>query len=113
MLVEDDAGMMSVLHTLLELEGFSVSLAPVKGSQEDILQHINTVLPDAILLDVRLGQINGIDILRQLRKAESTRHTRVVMTSGMDVMDQCLSSGADCFLLKPLIPDELIRKLRG
>jgi DNA-binding response OmpR family regulator len=113
LLIEDDAAMQAVLNTLLELEGFEVFLAPGKGSQEEIMQSIYTVDPDVILLDVRLGQVNGIEILRQLRSNSSIRQPRVVMSSGMDVMDQCMDTGANSFLLKPYMPDELIRKLRS
>jgi len=35
------------------------------------------------------------------------------MTSGMDVKERCLEAGADAFLLKPYMPDELMAKLRG
>jgi CheY-like chemotaxis protein len=35
------------------------------------------------------------------------------MTSGMDMKDQCLNAGANGFIMKPFMPDELIKKLRG
>jgi DNA-binding response OmpR family regulator len=113
MLVEDDASMQSVLRTLLELEGFKVVIAPDNRSGEEIVDFVRSEQPDVLLLDVHLGKISGIDILRQLRANAQTQKTRIVMTSGMDVKDQCINCGADTFLMKPYMPDELIRKLRG
>ncbi len=112
MLVEDDATMQAVLRTLLEIEGFQVALASDKHSLEDIVQAIRAAQPDILLLDVHLRDISGYDIVKRVRADEQIHDTRVVMSSGMDVKDQCLKAGADDFLMKPYMPDELMKKLR-
>lgn len=114
MLVEDDATMQAVLRTLLELEGFQVSVAPDKKEIVDIIQSIRDAHPDIILLDVHLHKASGFDVLQQLRQDSDAgmKQTRVIMSSGSDVKDQCLKAGADDFLMKPYMPDELIGKLR-
>jgi DNA-binding response OmpR family regulator len=113
MLVEDDAAMQSVLRTLLEIEGFEVVVPPNYKSQDDILAVVLSQQPDVILLDVHLGIISGMEILRQIRSKDLASSTRIVMTSGMDLKDECMLHGADSFLMKPYMPDELLRKLRG
>lgn len=112
-LAEDDLTMQTVLRTLLELEGFAVSIAPIHQSQEALFSFIRSEHPDAILLDVHLGETSGFEVLRQIRQDPVTSQIRIIMTSGMDVHDRCLAAGADGFVLKPFMPDELIQKLHG
>lgn len=113
MLAEDDLTMRSVLRTLLEIEGFTVSVASVRRSEEEILGSIRSEHPDVVLLDVHLGDTNGLDVLRLVREDPGLSQTRIIMTSGMDMQDKCMAAGADGFILKPFMPDELIQKLRG
>lgn len=114
MLVEDDPSMQAVLRTLLELEGFTVIQAGDVLTAEALLATIQAEQPDAILLDVHLrSNVNGVDLLREMRGIPGLPKTRVVMTSGMAMEEQCMAAGADDFLLKPFMPDELIQKLRG
>ncbi|MBF0619222.1 MAG: response regulator [Candidatus Omnitrophica bacterium] len=66
--------------------------------------------PDLILLDVRMGEMSGIDVLRVLRKEGSL--VRVVMISGMndeEVVKEAASLGAIGFIHKPLVLEELER----
>jgi len=112
LLVEDDRTMQTVLQPLLELEGYQVVTVPDRKSQSEIIDFIRGEKPDVILLDVHLYESSGIEVLRVLRQDEQFTHTRIVMTSGLDVKDDCLAAGADSFLLKPYMPDELIANLR-
>jgi DNA-binding response OmpR family regulator len=113
MLVEDDLTMQAVLRTLLEIEGFAVTVAPLRHDIADLLGSIHVEQPDILLLDYHLGDTNGLDVLRRLRADQDSSRTRVIMTSGMDLQERCLAAGADGFILKPFMPDELIQKLRG
>jgi DNA-binding response OmpR family regulator len=110
MLAEDDPTMLSLLRTLLKLEGFeTVTL----NEQEDIVDAIYRETPDALLLDVHLTQGNGLDFLRQMRADSRLDRLVVVMASGMNLKDECLSAGANVFLLKPFMPDALIDAIRS
>jgi len=113
MLAEDDQSMQSVLCTLLEIEGFDVLSPPVRASQEELINFIRSERPDVVLLDYHLGDISGLDVLRGVREDPAISNTRVIMTSGMDMQSRCQAAGADGFILKPFMPDELIQKLRG
>ena len=113
MLIEDDDSMKSVLGTLLELEGYKVMLAPDRRPMDEILQAVRNARPDVILMDVHLREVNGFDILKVLRADPQLASARIVMTSGMDVRDDCLKAGADDFLMKPYMPDELLKRLKG
>ena len=112
LLIEDDPTMCQLLKTLLELENYEVILAATKN-EELLLQSVYDSKPDALLLDVHLRGINGIDILTKLRSNLELNSLVIIMTSGMDMADVCLRKNADGFLLKPYMPDELLTILRG
>jgi DNA-binding response OmpR family regulator len=109
LLAEDDLTMVSLLMTLLKLEGFEVQST---GADADISELVHRERPDVLLLDVHLGPQNGMDILKSLRKNKNTRGVRVIMSSGMNLKEDCLQHGASAFLLKPYMPDELIATLK-
>jgi len=109
MVIEDDPTMLSLLGTLLELEGFT---ATKMREAENYLAEIEAEKPDLIFLDVNLSGINGLSLLEQIRATESFQGLQVIMSSGMDYQDVCMDKGADGFILKPFMPDELIELTR-
>jgi DNA-binding response OmpR family regulator len=112
LLIEDDAIMRQLLKTLLELENYEVIL-PETTDEELLLKSVYDSRPDALLLDVHLRGVSGIDILTKLRSDSSLNSLVIIMTSGMDMTDVCLRNHADGFLLKPYMPDDLLTILRG
>lgn len=103
--------MIALLKTLLGMEGYvTASLFEKKG---DPIENIRRENPDILILDVHLGDHNGLEIVRQVRAEDDLKHIRVIMASGMDRAEQCLGAGADIFLLKPYMPEELLKKLRA
>jgi len=112
MLIEDDAVMLSLLHTLLEYEGFQTVQLNGERSVEEILNRVRVDKPELILLDVHLGHINGLDLLRRLRNDNELKSIRVLISSGMELRAESLVDGADGFILKPYMPDELMSRIR-
>jgi CheY-like chemotaxis protein len=108
LLLEDDRDMTMLLQTLLELEGYQVqsydSKRPVPGQVEE-------QKPDLALLDVHLGGKDGIQILQELRANPGLAGLRVVMTSGINLTEECLRAGANAFIVKPYMPENLLRLL--
>lgn len=111
LLIEDSPTMRTLLQTLLELEGFEVLISNAM-KEEDIIREISEKQPKVILLDVHLRGMNGIKLLERIRKEQPLQDFRVLMTSGMDLRDECIRAGADGFILKPYMPDELFSYLR-
>lgn len=105
-IVDDDPHMSRLMRILFELEGFEV--ITVQHYQE-ILPIIQQARPDAVLMDVRVQGQETLDLVRQMRREPDLTDTPVVMTSGMDYRRQCLEAGANCFLLKPFVPDEMVK----
>ena len=109
LLAEDDETMVSLLKTLLTMEGFEV--LDLK-TDADVPAAVQREKPDALFMDVHLGKQSGLEILEAIRSRHDLANVRVVMTSGLDVQEQCIRSGANAFLLKPFMPDDLLRVLR-
>jgi DNA-binding response OmpR family regulator len=107
MLIEDDRTMLSLLGTLLQIEGFQVVMAADQKMNE-IFTQLSQEQPDIALLDVNLRQGSGLDLLQHIRQDETLNHVRILMSSGIDYRDQCLEKGADSFILKPYMPEDLI-----
>jgi len=109
LLAEDDMTMVSLLKTLLKMEGFDVvSLS----ADADVPAAVIAENPDVLLLDVHLSHQSGFDIMDALRSSPDTAAVRVVMSSGANVKEECMHHGADGFLLKPYMPDDLISILK-
>ncbi|MCX7608028.1 MAG: response regulator [Anaerolineales bacterium] len=111
LVADDDETMVSLLATLLKMEGFSVTTLMDKNGHP--LENIRAAQPDILILDIYLGRHSGLDLVRQIRQTEDLRSLRVIMVSGMNRREDCLAAGADDFLLKPYMPDELFAKIRA
>ena len=109
LLAEDDHTMVVLLQTLLKMEGFEVATADV---DEDVAALILRNRPDVLFMDVHLGQYSGLDVVQSIRQNTDLASLRIVMTSGLDVREECLRRGANDFIMKPFMPDDLIAILR-
>jgi CheY-like chemotaxis protein len=98
-----------LLRTLLELDGFDVTLA---GDGETAFQRAQETPPDAFLVDYHLAEIDGTDFVRQLRASTRFAQTPIVMTSGLNRSDEAIAAGANRFLIKPFDPGDLVKLLR-
>ena len=109
LVAEDDHTMVSLLTTLLKMEGFEVVQLDI---QADVPSAVAREKPDVLLMDVHLGEQNGMDIVASIRENTDFSRMNIVMTSGLNVKDECLKRGANFFLLKPFMPDDLLKVLR-
>jgi len=109
LLAEDDFTMVSLLKTLLKMEGYDVVALDVNANVPDAVAREN---PDSLLMDVHLGQQSGMDIVQAIRQNPALANIRIVMTSGLNMKEECLQSGANYFLLKPFMPDDLLKVLK-
>ena len=109
MVAEDDQTMVTLLTTLLKMDGFDVIAL---DADEDVPTAVERDHPDLLLLDVHLSNQNGLEILDKLHRTKKGDGMHVVMISGLNVREECLRHGANDFLLKPFMPDDLITVLR-
>lgn len=105
LMVEDTAALAAVYHEYLTREGHQVTLA---ATGHAALQSIATAPPDLILLDIRLPDIDGMEILDHVRQ-EHPQLPVVVMTAdgSVNLAVQAMRRGAYDFLVKPFSADRL------
>jgi two-component system, OmpR family, response regulator MprA len=111
--VEDDQAVRDALRRALELEGYGVELA---RDGEEALRRLDEreVEPDAIVLDVLMPKVDGLEVCRRLRR--SGNRTPVLMLTARDqVADRVagLDAGADDYLVKPFALEELLARVRA
>ncbi len=104
LIVDDDKTTVMLLKTLLELDGFEIQTI---GNGSGVMTLLDSFQPDVILMDYHLSDMNGVEVLREIRAHNTHAKLPVVLASGMDVGDEVLAAGANKFLIKPFEPDEL------
>jgi DNA-binding response OmpR family regulator len=111
LLVEDDAALAAGLRQALRAEGFAVNHVATGG---DALHVIATELPEIVILDLGLPDMDGLNVLKRLRAAHVDLPVLLLTartTSGDKVAG--LDSGADDYLAKPFDMPELLARLRA
>ncbi len=109
MIVDNEHTTAMLLQALLELDGFETVIAS-NGTQA--LTQAAESKPDVFLVDYRLDDMNGTDLIRRLRGMSAFAQTPIVMASGLNVDSEARAAGANLFLVKPLEPDQLSIALR-
>jgi two-component system, NarL family, nitrate/nitrite response regulator NarL len=111
-LVIDDHALFRVgLQALLERRGIQVVGAV--GSGQEGLQLARESGPDVVLLDLRMPEMDGLEVLRRIRRS-GLRMPVVMLTTSSDERDlvEALRSGAQGYLVKDMEPDELVTALQ-
>jgi DNA-binding response OmpR family regulator len=111
MVIEDDPTMLTLLVSLLEIEGFDVAQANHRQKIDAVLGEVLAEQPDVLLLDIQLSHFSGFDLMRKLKHGDRFRNIKILVSSGRDLSHECLQEGADSFLMKPYMPDELIENI--
>jgi two-component system sensor kinase FixL len=110
LIIDDDLDFAASLKLILENEDFQPRLA---HSEEEALQSARNNHVDLALIDIRLGQDNGIELLPKLKKIHPD--ILCVMVTGFGSIEtavEALNSGAYDYLRKPVNPGELLATLR-
>jgi DNA-binding response OmpR family regulator len=109
LVVEDDPAVGPALRDLLAREGYAVRLV---GSLAEARRALDATI-DAVLLDRRLPDGDGIDLLAELRRTSAL--PVLLVTARVEVVDRVLGLelGADDYVTKPVEPRELIARLRA
>src|SRR5262245_8099727 len=100
--VDDEPGILSLLQSFLEHEGYKVLTATSTG---DFLAMIRDHSVDAFLLDIEIRDDSGIDLCRNLRSMEAYKQTPILCITGKDdpeYLVRAFSVGADDFITKPI-----------
>ena len=111
LLIEDSADTREMYADYLEYTGFRVTVAAdaVEG-----LRLARTEPPDVILMDAGLPTMTGWDAVREVKRDPALRSIPVLMLTAhvfKDAHDKAAAAGADGFIAKPCLPDQLVLEL--
>ena len=110
LVVEDERDLNRVISKRLESEGYSVDRC---FDGEEALDFIDVGEFDAIIMDIMMPRINGIEVLKQMRSRNNT--TPVLLLTARDGIGDRVSgldAGADDYLIKPFAFEELLARIR-
>lgn len=113
LVVDDEKDIVELVAYNLEREGYAVARA---YDGEEALQSIKTNMPGAVILDLMLPEINGLEVCRILRKNPGTEHLPIIMlTAKSDAVDKItgLELGADDYITKPFNVRELLARVKA
>jgi DNA-binding response OmpR family regulator len=111
LIIEDDSTTQTLLQKFLGFEGFEVVVLNRDDRMEQVIETIQKEKPDMLLMDVYLRQLNGFEILAAIRDNPKLEDVRIIMSSGVEFGERCAKEGADAFILKPYMPEELVRTI--
>jgi two-component system response regulator MprA len=113
LVVDDERAVRESLRRALELEGYDIELA---SDGNDALATLNEddVQPDAVILDVLMPGVDGLEVCRRLR-AEGNRVPVLMLTARDEVENRVagLDAGADDYVTKPFALEELLARIRA
>jgi two-component system alkaline phosphatase synthesis response regulator PhoP len=113
MVIEDEKEIRDLIRYNLERAGYRVNAV---ANGEEGLQRLFASRPDALVLDLMLPGMNGLEILREVRAESMTRDLPVVVLTARGAeMDKLLGfeHGADDYMTKPFSPRELVARLQA
>jgi two-component system, OmpR family, response regulator MprA len=111
LVAEDDRAVRESIERALSFEGYEVLTAP-DGSEA--IQRVLNDKPDAIVLDVMMPHVDGLEVARRLRTA-GVKTPILMVTARVEITDRVagLDAGADDYLIKPFALPELLARLRA
>jgi CheY-like chemotaxis protein len=111
LIVDDEKVVRDLLERTLKTQGYEVSFA--KDGLEG-LERTKQLLPELIVLDIRMPEINGLSLCHILKNDVKTRHIPILIISGegkLGVVEDALKEGADGYLTKPFDISRMLEKV--
>ncbi len=112
LVVDDERAVRESLRRALELEGYEIDLAEGGGEALEVLG--SETQPDAVILDVLMPGVDGIDVCKRLRRG-GNQLPILMLTARAEVENRVagLDAGADDYVTKPFALEELLARLRA
>lgn len=109
LVVEDSPMQRQLISELLQQLKFTVTTA---SDGEEALEYLNQFCPDLVVSDIVMPRVNGYELCRRLKSDPKTCNVPIIMCSSKSTdIDRYwgLKQGADAYIGKPFVPDELIK----
>jgi two-component system, OmpR family, response regulator MprA len=114
LVVDDERAVRESLRRALELEGYEIELAADGQEALQLLETNGDAQPDAVILDVLMPRVDGLEVCRRLRR--SGNRVPVLMLTARDEIENRvagLDAGADDYVTKPFALEELVARVRA
>lgn len=111
LIVDDEPDTLELMETILEHEGYEIIKA-LNGMEALDLINENT---DLVLLDVRMPELNGIEVCKQMKSDPGRKHIPIVIFSAKTLdhhIEEGLKAGADEYITKPFSSTHLLKTLK-
>lgn len=109
LVIDDEQDVCNFIKSFFSLRGFEVFMA-LNG--EEAIKIIETEDPLIVLQDIRMPGIDGIETLRRIKKVRpNDRVIMVTCVDDIDKMERAKELGADGYITKPLVLDELVKSV--
>ena len=114
LVVDDERAVRESLRRALELEGYEIELAADGQEALQLLETNGDAQPDAVILDVLMPGVDGLDVCRRLRRS-GNRVPVLVLTARDEIENRVagLDAGADDYVTKPFALEELLARVRA
>jgi len=112
LIAEDERDIRDLVVFSLRFGGFEVVEAT---NGQEAVEQAQKVMPDLILMDVRMPKMTGYDACKQLKSMEDTKHIPVIFLSAKgqeQERQQGMEAGAEEYILKPFAPEDLVNMVR-
>jgi two-component system, OmpR family, KDP operon response regulator KdpE len=110
LVVDDEAQITRVLKTSLLSQGYGIRTA---GDGEEALQVLQDWSPDLIITDLRMPNMNGLELCREVRKRSRVPIIVLSVNGEETIKVQALDAGADDYVTKPFSMNELTARIRA
>ncbi|MBF0384306.1 MAG: response regulator [Candidatus Omnitrophica bacterium] len=121
LVIEDDRGTRTLVQKTLEKEGYEIT--GVSDGEEGISTYLKSIKDNhfqLIILDINMPGINGLEVLKNIRKEEESRGIKygygssipiIMLTASKEPWLDAFDSGCDDYILKPFENDKLLKKV--
>lgn len=107
-ILDDDPNIRELIRQVLEGKSYRVAEA---GDAKTAIRRIKKQLPDLIILDVKMPDLNGFDVTAVLKSDPGTRHIPIIILSVLSDRKRAADLGVESYLNKPLDPDVLLAEV--
>lgn len=108
LVVDDHPQVLRFIEIDLRLRGFEVVTT---SSGTEAVELVKSARPDIVLLDIVMPEVDGLEVLRKLRKF--TQLPVIAFSASQGNCDDAMRLGANCFMAKPFQPDEMADRINS
>ena len=113
LIVDDSGAMRAVIKKIVTISGFQMDQCLQAGNGREAMEVLSNNWVDVIISDINMPEVNGLELLDQLKKNETLKEIPVIMitTEGSsERIQEAFNRGAKGFIKKPFLPED-IRKV--